>query len=183
MYSGITGQELAADIYIGVVYYQRLRHMVNDKYQVRTTGPINSTTGQPIKGRKKGGGIRVGEMERDALIAHGTAFLLQDRLMNCSDYTKAAICRECGSFLSTAPTVSEYARKKERGAALTIRCRRCARPADGITASKADVWMDGQGMRFSGGENIGVVAVPGVLKYLDVELASMGVKLKFKVEP
>jgi DNA-directed RNA polymerase I subunit RPA2 len=182
MYSGITGQELAADIYVGVVYYQRLRHMVNDKYQVRTTGPINSTTGQPIKGRKKGGGIRVGEMERDALIAHGTAFLLQDRLMNCSDYTKAAICRECGSFLSTQPIVSEYARKKDKNSHLTIRCRRCAKPADGIT-SKADVWMDGQGMRFSGGENIGVVAVPGVLKYLDVELASMGVKLKFKVEP
>ncbi len=87
MYSGITGQELAADIYVGVVYYQRLRHMVNDKYQVRTTGPVVATTGQPIKGRKRGGGIRVGEMERDALLAHGTAFLLQDRLLNCSDYT------------------------------------------------------------------------------------------------
>jgi DNA-directed RNA polymerase I subunit RPA2 len=182
MYSGITGQELAADIYIGVVYYQRLRHMVNDKYQVRTTGPINTTTGQPIKGRKKGGGIRVGEMERDALIAHGTAFLLQDRLMNCSDYTKAALCRECGSFLSTAPTVSEYSRKKDRGSNLTIRCRRCAKLADGVV-SKSDVWMDGQGMRFTGGEDIAVVAVPGVLKYLDVELASMGVRLKFKVEP
>lgn len=182
MYSGITGQELAADIYIGVVYYQRLRHMVNDKYQVRTTGPINSTTGQPIKGRKKGGGIRVGEMERDALIAHGTAFLLQDRLMNCSDYTKAAVCRLCGSFLSTAPTVSEYGRKKDKGGNMTIRCRRCAKLADGLS-SKADVWMDGQGMRFSGGDDIAVVAVPGVLKYLDVELASMGVRLKFKVDP
>jgi DNA-directed RNA polymerase I subunit RPA2 len=182
MYSGITGGELAADIYIGVVYYQRLRHMVNDKYQVRTTGPINTTTGQPIKGRKKGGGIRVGEMERDALIAHGTAFLLQDRLMNCSDYTKAAICRDCGSFLSTAPTVAEYARKKDRGGNVTVRCRRCAKLADGVV-SKADVWMDGQGMRFTGGEDIAVVAVPGVLKYLDVELASMGVRLKFGVEP
>ncbi|KJZ73028.1 DNA-directed RNA polymerase I subunit RPA2 [Hirsutella minnesotensis 3608] len=88
MYSGITGEELGADIYIGVVYYQRLRHMVNDKYQVRTTGPVVPTTGQPIKGRKRGGGIRVGEMERDALLAHGTAFLLQDRLLNCSDYTR-----------------------------------------------------------------------------------------------
>ncbi|KAF2848204.1 beta and beta-prime subunits of DNA dependent RNA-polymerase [Plenodomus tracheiphilus IPT5] len=183
MYSGITGQELAADIYVGVVYYQRLRHMVNDKFQVRTTGPVNSTTGQPIKGRKKGGGIRVGEMERDALIAHGTAFLLQDRLMNCSDYTRAALCRQCGSFLSTAPTVSEFARKKERGGRdVVIRCRRCAKPADGV-ASKADVWMDGQGMRWSGGDDVAVVAVPGVLKYLDVELASMGVRLKFKVEP
>ncbi|KAF2012366.1 beta and beta-prime subunits of DNA dependent RNA-polymerase [Aaosphaeria arxii CBS 175.79] len=180
MYSGITGQELAADIYIGVVYYQRLRHMVNDKYQVRTTGPVNSLTGQPIKGRKKGGGIRVGEMERDALLAHGTAFLLQDRLMNCSDYTKAAVCRACGSFLSTAPTVTEFTRKK-KGTPI-VRCRRCARLSAG-SESKSDTWVDGQGIRFTGGDDIAVVAVPGVLKYLDVELASMGIRLKFRVEP
>jgi DNA-directed RNA polymerase I subunit RPA2 len=140
-------------------------------------------TGQPIKGRKKGGGIRVGEMERDALIAHGTAFLLQDRLMNCSDYTKAAICRGCGSFLSTAPTVNEFSRKNDKsGRSLTIRCRRCASLADGHQ-SKSDTWTDGQGMRFSGGDDIATVAVPGVLKYLDVELASMGVRLKFNVSP
>ncbi|KAF2258111.1 beta and beta-prime subunits of DNA dependent RNA-polymerase [Lojkania enalia] len=180
MYSGITGQEFAADIYLGVVYYQRLRHMVNDKYQVRTTGPINQLTGQPIKGRKKGGGIRVGEMERDALLAHGTAFLLQDRLMNCSDYTKAAICRSCGSFLSTTPTVSEFERKKRGTGA--VRCRRCAKLADGIE-SKSEIWTDGNGIRFTGGDDIAVVAVPGVLKYLDVELASMGVRLKFQVSP
>jgi DNA-directed RNA polymerase I subunit RPA2 len=90
-------------------------------------------------------------MERDALLAHGTAFLLQDRLMNCSDYTKAAICRECGAFLSTTPTVSEYGRKKDT--------------------------------KFVGGEDVAVVAVPGVLKLLDMELASMGVRLKFKVDP
>ncbi|KAF2687825.1 beta and beta-prime subunits of DNA dependent RNA-polymerase [Lentithecium fluviatile CBS 122367] len=180
MYSGITGEELAADIYIGVVYYQRLRHMVNDKYQVRTTGPVNSLTGQPIKGRKKGGGIRVGEMERDALLAHGTAFLLQDRLMNCSDYTKTTVCRGCGSFLSTTPTINEYARKKK--GPLQVRCRRCATLADS-SATKSEVWTDGQGIRYQGGDDIAVVAVPGVLKYLDVELSSMGVRLKFKVGP
>jgi DNA-directed RNA polymerase I subunit RPA2 len=181
MYSGITGQELHADIYIGVVYYQRLRHMVNDKYQVRTTGPINQLTGQPIKGRKKGGGIRVGEMERDALLAHGTAFLLQDRLMNCSDYTKAAICRACGSFLSTAPTVSEFEQGAKKGVNV-VRCRRCAQLAQGME-STTEVWADGQGVRYTGGDDVAVVAVPGVLKYLDVELASMGVRLKFNVEP
>lgn len=178
MYSGITGEELHADIYIGVVYYQRLRHMVNDKYQVRTTGPNNALTGQPIKGRKKGGGIRIGEMERDALLAHGTAHLLQDRLMNCSDYTRAWVCRECGSFLSTAPTVNGYGRGK-RGGNIT-RCRRCAKPAEGWEP-KSEVWEDGQGMRFTGGEDVSVVAIPGVLRYLDVELASMGVKMKFNV--
>jgi DNA-directed RNA polymerase I subunit RPA2 len=183
MYSGITGQELAADIYIGVVYYQRLRHMVNDKYQVRTTGPVNPTTGQPVKGRKRGGGIRIGEMERDSLVAHGTAFLLQDRLMNCSDYTKSPICRTCGAFLSTTPTVAEYGRKKDKGGKdLIIRCRRCAKLADGHT-SKSDIWMDASGTRFTGGDDIQVVAVPQVLKFLDVELSSMGVRLKFNVGP
>jgi hypothetical protein len=100
MYSGITGEEFHADIYLGLVYYQRLRHMVNDKFQVRTTGPVDPLTRQPVKGRKRAGGIRFGEMERDALIAHGTSFLLQDRLMNCSDYSTAWVCRRCGSLVS-----------------------------------------------------------------------------------
>ncbi|CAG8757166.1 15604_t:CDS:2, partial [Acaulospora colombiana] len=100
MYSGITGEEFAADIYLGVVYYQRLRHMVSDKFQVRSTCPVDPTTRQPVKGRKRAGGIRFGEMERDALIAHGTSFLLQDRLMNCSDYSTAWVCRSCGSLIS-----------------------------------------------------------------------------------
>ncbi|KAL1306682.1 hypothetical protein AAFC00_005353 [Neodothiora populina] len=178
MYSGITGQELGADIYVGVVYYQRLRHMVNDKFQVRTTGPVVQKTLQPIKGRAKGGGIRVGEMERDALLAHGTAFLLQDRLMNCSDYTKAWICKSCGSFLSVTPTVNMYDRRKPG----SVRCKRCSKKAVAGDA-KSDCWEDGQGERWKGGSDVTVLAVPGVLKYLDVELAAMGVKMKYNVEP
>lgn len=104
MYSGITGEPFPADIFIGVVYYQRLRHMVSDKYQVRSTGPINSLTRQPVKGRKAGGGIRLGEMERDSLLAHGTSFILNDRLMNCSDRHFASVCRSCGSLLSPSPS-------------------------------------------------------------------------------
>ncbi len=122
MYSGITGEELAADIYIGVVYYQRLRHMVNDKYQVRTTGPVVPTTGQPVQGRKRGGGIRVGEMERDALIAHGTAFLLQDRLLNCSDYSRSWICRSWRLLpLGCSPLCLPSS--ANGGAITTVRCR------------------------------------------------------------
>ncbi|KAM0276314.1 hypothetical protein ACHAQH_006857 [Verticillium albo-atrum] len=184
MYSGITGEELSADIYIGVVYYQRLRHMVNDKYQVRTTGPVVPTTGQPIKGRKKGGGIRVGEMERDALLAHGTAFLLQDRLLNCSDYTKSWICRSCGSFLSVQPTVSPFVGKKKQIS--TVRCRSCAKRLDETDLEgdsiEGEVWEDGQGNQWVGGDNTTMVVVPGALKFLDVELAAMGVKLKYRVD-
>lgn len=181
MYSGITGQELAADIYIGVVYYQRLRHMVNDKYQVRTTGHNQILTGQPIKGRKRGGGIRVGEMERDSLLAHGTAFLLQDRLLNCSDYTRTWICKKCGGFLATTPIVGGYGKQKY-GAINDVRCRRCATKATGWE-SRSEVWEDGNGEKFTGGEDVTVVAIPAVLKYLDVELAAMGVKMKFNVTP
>ena len=72
--------------------------MVNDKFQVRTTGPVTPLTGQPIKGRAKGGGIRVGEMERDCLIAYGASQLLLERLMYSSDATDVDICQKCGLF-------------------------------------------------------------------------------------
>lgn len=184
MYSGITGQPFAADIYLGVVYYQRLRHMVSDKFQVRTTGPVNTLHGQPIKGRSKGGGIRVGEMERDSLIAHGCAYLLQDRLMDCSDKQRAWVCRSCGSFLSTMMVPNQFTAGKRGGRVEPsgmVRCRACARDAQ-FEDSKMVVWEDGSGRKFVGGDNTTVVNVPGVLRYLDVELAAMGVRTTFQIE-
>lgn len=99
LYSGVTGQPLQARVFTGMCYYQRLRHMVSDKWQVRSVGPVQAQTRQPIKGRKKGGGVRFGEMERDALIAHGCAYLLSDRLMECSDKTAFEYCEQCKTFL------------------------------------------------------------------------------------
>jgi len=92
---------MKVDIYMGLVYYQRLRHMVSDKSQARATGPYDVLTHQPVKGRKKMGGIRFGEMERDSLLAHGASFCLNDRLMKCSDYSEGYVCCKCGSILST----------------------------------------------------------------------------------
>lgn len=100
MYSGIFGVPLQCDIFIGVVYYQRLRHLVKDKSQARSTGPVDMLTQQPVKGRKKHGGIRLGEMERDALLAHGVSFILHDRLLICSDISEGYVCKHCGSILS-----------------------------------------------------------------------------------
>ncbi|RVD88701.1 uncharacterized protein DFL_002877 [Arthrobotrys flagrans] len=176
MYSGITGQEFHADIYLGVVYYQRLRHMVNDKFQVRSTGPVDSRTRQPVKGRKRMGGLRIGEMERDSLLAHGTAFLVQDRLLNCSDYHQTWVCRGCGSFLSTTPAVAGERRAD-------VRCRRCANKATEFDIGKKGYWEDGLGNRFIGGEDTTVVVIPYVLKYLDVELLAMGIQMKYDVSP
>ncbi|GMG39769.1 unnamed protein product [Ambrosiozyma monospora] len=134
---------------------------------------------QPVKGRKRHGGIRVGEMERDALIGHGTSFLLQDRLLNCSDYTQTPICKTCGSFLSTQSSVPRF------GQRVSIRCRRCAENYDSrvSNADEMDVWEDGQGNKFVGGGDTTTVAIPFVLKYLDSELSAMGIRMSYNVEP
>lgn len=71
---------------------------------MRATGPVDALTKQPVKGRKNHGGIRFGEMERDALISHGASALLQDRLMHCSDAHTAYVCPKCGSILSAKIT-------------------------------------------------------------------------------
>lgn len=181
MYSGVTGQELRCDIYVGVVFYQRLRHMVNDKFQVRSTGPVNSLTMQPVKGRKRSGGIRVGEMERDALIGHGTSFLLQDRLLNCSDYTQSAMCKQCGSLMATQVSKSRIGTRGD------VKCRMCAVkvPKDEVNPDTLPdgYWEDNSGNGFVGGDQTTTVAIPFVLKYLDSELAAMGIKMKYAIDP
>jgi len=103
LYDGIHGKPKQSHIFMGVIYYQRLRHMVSDKAQVRATGPLDPLTRQPVKGRQRHGGIRLGEMERDALIAHGGSYLVKDRLMRCSDYSIAHVCPECGSLVTPKP--------------------------------------------------------------------------------
>ena len=96
------------EIFVGIVYYQRLRHMVSDKSQVRGTGPLHPLTQQPVKGRKRHGGIRLGEMERDSLLAHGISFLLHDRLVICSDSHPARVFVDtrCGAVLALHPPTS-----------------------------------------------------------------------------
>ncbi|KAK6489949.1 DNA-directed RNA polymerase I subunit RPA2 isoform X2 [Huso huso] len=157
LYSGISGLELEADIFIGVVYYQRLRHMVSDKFQVRTTGARDKVTNQPVGGRNIQGGVRFGEMERDALLAHGTSFLLHDRLFNCSDRSVAHVCVECGSLLSPLlekppPSWSTTRHRKNN-------CTVC---------KKSD--------------SVDVVSVPYVFRYFVAELAAMNIKVKLDVK-
>jgi DNA-directed RNA polymerase II subunit RPB2 len=98
LYNGMTGEKMKVAIFFGPTYYQRLKHLVEDKIHSRARGPKTSLTRQAPEGRSRDGGLRMGEMERDALLAHGLAKFIKEKLIDNSDPFTTYVCDKCGLF-------------------------------------------------------------------------------------
>jgi len=154
-FNGKTGRPIEAEVMMTPVFYQRLRHMVEDKCHSRSRGPVQTLTRQPAEGRSRDGGLRVGEMERDCLFAHGAAAVVSDRMFEQSDPFVAPVCANCGSF-------AEHARPGGsacRADAARAYCREC-----------------------DTGESVSMVSMPYATKLFLQEIAALNIEPRLVVE-
>jgi len=163
MYNGMTGEQLESDIYIGPTYYLRLKHMVKDKINYRSRGPRTALTRQTVQGRANDGGLRIGEMDRDAIIAHGMKGFMYNSMMERGDKYYMAICNNTG-------TIAIYNENKNIFLSPTI---------DGPLKFKNSISGDMNVVPISKyGRNFSVIKVPYAFKLLYQELQAMNVQMR-----
>jgi DNA-directed RNA polymerase beta subunit len=115
LYNGRTGEQIETEIFIGPIMYQRLKHMVSDKINYRSTGPRQATTRQPVKGRSNNGGLRIGEMERDSLLSHGMMAFIKESMMERADNYECDIEKSTGDIAITNKKTGTFKPQKDDG--------------------------------------------------------------------
>ena len=167
LYNGMTGDQIYSDIYIGPTYYMRLKHMVKDKINYRARGPNTMLTRQPVQGRANDGGLRIGEMERDGVLAHGASAFLNESFMVRGDEYYMAVCNKTGCVAIYNPTLNLFLSPFSDG---PIRFN-----------TSLDGKLNIQNVsKF--GRDFSVVRVPYALKLLMQELQTMNIQMRIITE-
>ena len=168
LYNGMTGEQIDAEIFIGPNYYMRLKHMVKDKINYRSLGPRTALTRQPVSGRANDGGLRIGEMERDAVISHGAAEFLRESMMERGDKYSVAVCNNTGMVAIYNPSKNLF----------------MSPMADGPLRFVAS--LDGKDLNVENvtkfGRNFSVIDVPYSLKLLIQELQTCNIQMRLITE-
>jgi hypothetical protein len=168
LYNGMTGQQLESEIFIGPTYYMRLKHMVKDKINYRARGPNTALTKQPVSGRANDGGLRIGEMERDSVISHGTVNFLTESMMERGDKYFMAVCNITGLLAIYNPSKNIF----------------ISPMADGPVRFIGS--LDGKDMNIENitrfGRDFSVVSIPYSLKLLIQELQTINVQMRIITE-
>ena len=168
LYNGMTGEQIESEIFMGPTYYMRLKHMVKDKINYRARGPITAMTRQSVSGRANDGGLRIGEMERDAVASHGIVDFMKDTMMERADKYKMAICNNSGMIAICNPSKNLF---------LSPMC-------DGPIRFSGSI--DGQSMNIENvskyGRDFSIIEVPYSLKVLIQELMAINVQFRIITE-
>ena len=168
LYNGMTGEQLETEIFIGPTYYMRLKHMVKDKVNYRTLGPRSNLTRQTVGGRANDGGLRIGEMERDSIIAHGATSFLTESMMERGDKYYMAICNKTGLIAVYNPDKNIFLSPMADG------------PLKYVGSIAEDNMRIEHITRF--GRSFSVICIPYTLKLLIQELQCINVQMRLVTE-
>jgi DNA-directed RNA polymerase II subunit RPB2 len=168
LYNGMTGEQMESEIFMGPTYYMRLKHMVKDKINYRSTGPRTALTKQPVSGRANDGGLRIGEMERDTVISHGMNEFLKESMMERADKSYLAVCNQSG-------VVSIYNPSKNLFMSPIM---------DGPVQYNGSLENDNMRIKHvtKFGRSFSIVSIPYSFKLLVQELQAMNIQLRIVTE-